>query len=156
MIVCATGHRPDKLGGYGLHVESKLKRLAFTWLKEHRPNKAISGMALGWDQAFAQAALELEIPLIAAVPFLGQERAWPQSSQEKWKTILDRAEEVVTVSTGGYAVWKMQKRNEWMVDQSDRVLALWDGSSGGTGNCITYADKMSRPISNLWTKWLEV
>ena len=156
MIVCATGHRPNKLGGYGLDVKTKLEQLAFTWLEEHKPDKAISGMALGWDQAFARAAIELNIPLVAAIPFTGQEQAWPDSSQKEWKRLVDAAYEVVIVSEGGYAAWKMQKRNEWMVDQSDMVLALWDGSSGGTCNCIKYANKVSRPISNLWTNWLEV
>lgn len=156
MIVCATGHRPNKLGGYGLEVKVRLEYLAFTWLDLHKPNKAISGMALGWDQAFAKAAIKLNIPLVAAIPFTGQEQAWPRSSQEEWKSIVDEAYEVVVVSSGGYATWKMQKRNEWMVDNSDLVLALWDGSSGGTGNCVKYANKVSKPIHNIWTNWLEV
>lgn len=156
MIVCATGHRLNKLGGYGLPIKNKLERLALTWLDLHKPDKVISGMALGWDQAFAQAAIKLNIPLVAAIPFTGQEQAWPDSSQKEWKRLVDAAYEIVIVSEGGYAAWKMQKRNEWMVDQSDMVLALWDGSSGGTCNCIKYANKVSRPISNLWTKWLEV
>ena len=156
MIVCATGHRPNKLGGYGLDVKTKLEQLAFTWLEEHKPDKAISGMALGWDQAFARAAIELNIPLVAAIPFIGQEQAWPDSSQKEWKRLVDAAYEVVIVSEGGYAAWKMQKRNEWMVDTCDLVLALWDGSSGGTDNCVKYARTKSKSIHNLWTNWLEV
>lgn len=29
----------------------------------------------------------------------------------------------------------MQKRNEYMVDLADKVVAVWDGSKGGTDNC---------------------
>ena len=32
-----------------------------------------------------------------------------------------------------------QKRDEWMVDQSSRVIAVYDGVSGGTKNTIDYA-----------------
>jgi len=47
----------------------------------------------------------------------------------------------------------MQTRNIWMVDNCDLVLALWDGSDGGTGNCIKYANKIGKPIVNLWDKY---
>jgi uncharacterized phage-like protein YoqJ len=40
----------------------------------------------------------------------------------------------------------MQKRNEWMVDHADAVIAVWDGSPSGTANCIGYARKKRRPI----------
>ena len=56
----------------------------------------------------------------------------------------------------GYAAWKMQKRNEWMADKATRIVALWDGSPGGTANCIAYASKIGRPIDNLWTLWTTV
>ena len=32
----------------------------------------------------------------------------------------------------------MQKRNEFMVDNSDLVVAVWNGTSGGTANCLAY------------------
>jgi uncharacterized phage-like protein YoqJ len=40
----------------------------------------------------------------------------------------------------------MQIRNEWMVDRADQVIAIWDGTSGGTANCVEYATKMNKPI----------
>lgn len=42
--------------------------------------------------------------------------------------------------------WLMQKRNEYMVDLADRVIAVWDGSKGGTANCIKYAEKVGKEI----------
>ena len=48
----------------------------------------------------------------------------------------------------------MQQRNELMVNDSDMVLALWDGeSAGGTWNCIQYAGKVEKEIVNLWDAW---
>ena len=45
-----------------------------------------------------------------------------------------------------YRPWLMQKRNEYMVDRCDKLTALWDGSSGGTGNCVKYAIKQNKNI----------
>jgi uncharacterized phage-like protein YoqJ len=153
MRVAGTGHRPDKLGGYSKSVKAKLEVLALDWLTVHKPSLVISGMALGWDQALAVAALECKIPLLAAVPFEGQELAWPQSSQEEYQELLKLASEIRVVSPGGYAAYKMQRRNEWMIDHCDYVLALWDGSSGGTANCIKYAKQQIKTIENLWNQW---
>ena len=47
---------------------------------------------------------------------------------------------------GGYAAWKMQKRNQFMVDHSNLLIAVWDGSSGGTSNCVAYAKKIGLQI----------
>jgi len=112
------------------------------------PVTFISGMAIGADQLFATSIIWLKeiginCRLLAAVPFKGQEGKWPQKSRDKFTEILAKCDEVVYVSDPGYAAWKMQKRNVWMVDQVGKdgiVLAVWDGSqSGGTFNCVTYA-----------------
>lgn len=153
MIICGTGHRPDKLGGYSKEVHDKLVLVARDAIKELKPSRVISGMALGWDQALMEAAQRLAYPTTAAIPFKGQERAWPRLSQLKYQELLDGAMDIVYVCEEGYAPWKMQKRNEWMVDNSHLVLALWDGSSGGTLNCIRYADKMGKKILNVWEKY---
>lgn len=150
MIICGTGHRPDKLGGYSQEAGERLWMLAYDFLEHHRPTKVISGMALGWDTALADAATDLDIPLIAAVPFLGQESKWPVDSRRKYLGILDAADDVVYVCEPGYAAWKMQKRNEWMVYHADLVLALWNGTDGGTANCVRYANKVGKEVVNLW------
>ena len=73
MIIAATGHRPDKLGGYGSIVADRLFHLAYETLEELAPTLVISGMALGWDMAVAEAAFCLDIPFHAYRPFEGQE-----------------------------------------------------------------------------------
>lgn len=51
------------------------------------------------------------------------------------------------VSTEPYSPWLMQKRNEYMVDNVDEVLAFFDGTTGGTKNCIDYANKMGKEVT---------
>lgn len=156
MIIAGTGHRPPKLGGYSDEVFYHLVELATISLKQYKPDKVISGMALGWDQALAQAALDLKIPLIAAIPFPGQHLKWPKSSQERYISLGQWARysgEVHVISQGAYAPWKMQVRNHFLVDHADFMLVLWDGSAGGTGNCMEYVERMKRPYENLWQAW---
>lgn len=150
MIVAGTGHRPNKLGGYTRDARTHLFNTAIKSLEHLQPTKLISGMALGWDQALARACVELSIPFIAAVPFAGQETVWPAASQREYHELCEAASDLIIVSPGGYSAAKMQIRNEWMVDHCDRVLALWDGSPGGTRNCVDYAKTVNKPISNAW------
>lgn len=150
MIVAGTGHRPDKLGGYGQEVADRLEEVAVAWLGDAQPERVISGGALGWDQALARAARRLNIPYTMALPFPGFEDRWPNDSKLALHGLMATAADTVFVKDGPYAAWKMQDRNKWMVDHCDTVLALWDGSAGGTGNCIAYANKVGKPIVNLW------
>lgn len=151
MIITGAGHRPNKLGGYGDDVYVRLRELARRWLREHpHVKRVLSGMALGWDQALAAAAVYEGVPFVAAIPFKGQESKWPDASRRRYFALLSRAAETVIVCDGGYSAEKMRRRNEWMVDHADTVLALWNGSASGTKDCIDYAREKNIPIINLW------
>lgn len=148
--IAITGHRPNKLNN-----DYELKSPLIQWVKTEilqilaaeEPTKLITGMALGIDTLFALIGLELQIPVIAAVPCDNQERMWPAASKQMYYMILrNPLVETVVVSPGPYAVWKMQKRNEWMVDNCTKLIAVWDGTKGGTGNCVEYAEKDECPI----------
>jgi uncharacterized phage-like protein YoqJ len=154
-IVAATGHRPDKLGGFDADPEP-LVRLVASYLLKLSPDEAITGMALGFDQAFGWACYRIGIPFIAAVPCDGQESRWQPKQRQAYRVLLKLARRVEVVSLGPFSAWKMHRRNEWMVDQSTRICALYNGDqSGGTFGCIEYAEKRARPIDNLWPLWME-
>src|SRR5690606_9600422 len=112
--------------------------------KEFNPDAIISGMALGYDQIGAVIAIRMGIPVIAALPFKGQEKSWPEKSQKTYHKILNKCEEVNIVSDGGYEPKKMYLRNEYIVNNCDMLIACWDGSKSGTGSCIDYALKVHR------------
>lgn len=155
MRIAATGHRPNKLGGYhNTEADNRLRLTAHRYLSKTQPAVVITGMALGWDQRVAEAALLAGIPFVAAVPFAGQESKWPPRAQRVYRELLSQAHGVVIVSPGGYDPAKMHKRNEWMVDHSDRIVALWDGGeTGGTAACVRYAQSKQKPIDNLWNEF---
>lgn len=153
MTVAGTGHRPNKLGGYSKQAFNKLIAIVESWLRVNKPDHVISGMALGWDQALAQAAIYCNIPFTAAIPFKGQELAWPKKSQEYYHFLLSRANTVKIICEGGYSPNKMQIRNEWMVDNCDKLLAMYDETPGGTANCIAYANSKGVEIINLYNQY---
>ena len=156
--IAITGHRPSKLNNeYNLdgpiseYIRSKII-IILDKIEENRCeiDYLISGMALGVDTLFALLAFRRGIKLIAAIPFEGQEKVWPQSSKSNYSLILNNPLTTKKfISEPGYATWKMQKRNEWMVDNCDLLIAVWDGSEGGTANCVKYAKKVKKPILHI-------
>lgn len=154
--VTVTGHRPNKLwNDYDLlkvptlAIGKEMDRI----LLELQCKCAITGGALGIDMLFAIRALGLGIPLTVALPFKGYDAWWPERSQLAWSRIISQASNVVYVNElnmaymGGksYISRLLMERNIWMVNQltdpADRLLAVWDGSPGGTKNCYQYGVK---------------
>lgn len=156
--IAVTGHRLASLGGYSVNTTDNLLSLALTSLCPHidTDTEVVSGMALGWDQAMAMACNLLSISFTAAVPFYGMGDRWPESSQEHLRGLLSVAHEVVIVSPGKYAAWKMYARNKWMIDwaMGGECVALWSGApKGGTHHAVSYAHKVGLPVRNLWDEW---
>lgn len=161
MIIAGTGHRTEKLFPDAEDpYSSELFDDLMVVIQEEIPEETeliISGMALGFDQALAATAFMVGIPFIAAIPFKGFHETWPIGSRNRYASILENASQVVEVSYGDYKPWKMQRRNEWMVDRCDTLLAMWDRKpNGGTYNCIKYAMKMGRDIRYISTEHLSV
>lgn len=150
MVLAGTGHRPDKCGGYGERTYERLFRCATIALTEQRPTCVISGMAQGWDTALAEAAFVLGIEFKAYVPFEGQDRLWPPAAKLLYKNLLSKASSVVCCSSPGYSPKKMWERNARMVNDCELLVALWDGSDGGTKNCLSYAKQVGRTYINYW------
>ncbi len=161
--VCFTGHRPTKLGGYAANPISLWVKQELHEAIERAAKKGvktfISGGALGVDQWAAEIVIKVRterpksygtfekpIELVIARPFPSQPNKWPQESKRQYEKLLQRADRIIEVSDDPYASWKLQKRNEWMVDNSDAVIAVWDGSQSGTGNCVKYAMKQKKPV----------
>jgi uncharacterized phage-like protein YoqJ len=148
LIVAVTGHRPDKLGGYNTPnpmYSLVVKGLADAFEKL-KPDFIITGMALGTDQWAAEIAFNMGIPFVAAIPFDGFHMKWIPSSQAKYHWLLSVAYQKVTVSQGGYEPAKMQIRNQWMIDSCNQVIAVFNGTSGGTANCLGYAALRGKPV----------
>lgn len=170
MIIAGTGHRFQKLGVDWIAVttdqtypvcakDHKAKSIlneTVAVLEDLDASAVISGFATGFDQLLAIAAIEyLMIPCIAAIPFEGQDEKWNKSARWFYRKLLDKCEAVTVVSPGGYADWKYHRRDEWLVDNCEHLIACWDGSPSGTAYTRDYAVSIGRPVTNIWLKQWE-
>lgn len=154
MKVAITGHRPNKLGNdYDLvsplvkEIKSSIIKILVNECNDLKNLTLISGMALGIDTLFAKIAIEFDYPLHAYIPCMGQEKMWVQKSKDLYNEILQHPLcNVRYISRQNYTPSCMQLRNEWMVNDCNLLIAVWDGTSGGTKNCVDYAKAQGRRI----------
>ena len=114
----------------------------------------MSGMAEGFDEHLAAAALRLEIPLIAAVPNLSygqyywKEHSLTESDRyEEWITYTEAAFDVVYVCGTQIYVNGVHAnfiRNQYMVDHANEFL-VWDPTSRGTADCVKRIERAQLP-----------
>ena len=109
----------------------------------------ICGMAQGCDLYFAQGVLALRacsvgVTLEAARPCDSQANGWPQELKNRYHDILGKCD-FETLVQHTYDRGCMLRRNRYMVDRSEMVIAVYDGiPSGGTAQTIAYAMKKGR------------
>jgi len=139
---CFTGHRPEKLHKPEEQIKKDLE-VAILQAVDDGFVTFISGMARGVDIWAAEIVLRLResnpaIHLVAASPYRGFESRWSADWQSRYNAILQQAD-LVRFVCPGYSRDCFQRRNEWMVDRSSRVIAVYNGEPGGTRNTIEYA-----------------
>jgi uncharacterized phage-like protein YoqJ len=146
---CFTGHRPDKLPWGTDERDPRCVALKRSMLREierlYRRGKThfISGLARGADLYFAEAVLELKeiyplITLEGAVPCLSQADRWPEEERARRQRVLDACD-LESVVQENYDRWCMQRRDRYMVDRASAILAVFDGTPGGTMYTLNYA-----------------
>jgi len=168
--IAFTGHRPNKIpGGWdGGPERDELVSYLICALRDqarkHGPSELITGGALGWDQVALEAGLKLgdmytPTKIVVAEPFRHFWIKWRPEQIEfyhylKYSTTLTHT---ITISDDGYSAWKMQRRNQYMVDNCDELWAFWDGGlKGGTANCIKYAQDKNVKIRNIYDEYRSI
>ena len=110
----------------------------------------ISGMALGIDTYAAEIVLDLKsqfpfITLECAIPCETQAAKWSERYRNRYFGIVERCDKETMIQRH-YSSDCMQKRNRYMVENADFVLAVWDGSPSGTSMTVTYAHSLGKPV----------
>ena len=146
---CFTGHRSSKLPWGGNEADARcleLKRKLADALEElygQGVRHFICGMATGCDMFFAEAVLALrerrpDVTLEAAIPCEEQDLRWSPERTERYDRLLAECDKRTLVSRH-YTPDCMMRRNRYMVDRSCVVIAVFNGSAGGTFNTLRYA-----------------
>ena len=146
--VCFTGHRPEKLTRHECQVIRGLEAAIKKAIADGH-NVFISGMAPGVDIWAAEIVLRLrdkgaDTKLICAIPFEGFEKRWPEW-EGRYNAIMEKADLVRFICKGNVR-GSHQIRNEWMVNHSARVIAVFSGEKSGTKNTIDYANRVGVEI----------
>jgi uncharacterized phage-like protein YoqJ len=148
---CFTGHRPGHLPWGSNELDDRCLELKFTLsekleeLYSRNFRHFICGMAKGCDFYFAEAVLALrdihpDVSLEAAIPCPTQADRWAGVYQQRYQRLLSQCDEQHLVSQM-YSPSCMQRRNEYMVDNSSLLLACFAGVPSGTMNTILYAQR---------------
>ena len=148
---CFTGHRPEKLPWGADENDPRCRRLKeelgchLEGLYLAGLRHFICGMARGCDFYFAEAVLALrekypDATLEAALPCDTQANAWTAAERRRYDHLLAECDEVSFVAHR-YSPGCMQRRNEYMVDASGVLLAVFNGTAGGTMNTVLYAQR---------------
>lgn len=146
---CFTGHRPEKLTADSTTIKEALATEIDKAITDGI-TEFITGMARGVDLWAAELVLERRetnpsISLFCAIPYEGFEKKWSESWQSLYRNILANADGS-KVFQPHFTYTSFQERNRWMVDCSERVIAVFCGEKGGTKNTLDYASKVGVTI----------
>ena len=154
---CFTGHRPqsisylwDESSIQSVKLREEMKSTVIELIKNHNVIHFISGMAIGVDMIAAEIVLELkedypQITLECAIPCETQANKWTEKYRDRYFSIIERSDKETLLQTH-YTADCMHKRNKYMVDNSDYVIAVWNGSPSGTGKTVLYAKENNKEI----------
>ena len=152
---CFTGHRPEKME----MGEKDIKLLLEKAIDDAVSNGIITfitGMAIGTDIWAAEIVLEKkktnkDLHLICALPHPNFDSRRSITEKMKFSKIIKKAD-VVREINNHYFNGCYQVRNEWMVDRSNLVIAVFNGQRSGTKNTVDYAYKKGVRVINVLEK----
>lgn len=154
-----TGHRPKSFS-FGYNENSP----EFEELKNRIKNTIIQvcnagcrrfycGMAEGVDLWCGEIVLELRdrfdppLEICPVIPFLSQPSSMTEKNKERYRTIMDSSDNKFLVSRN-YKKNCYQKRNYYLVDSADALIAVYDeeNEQSGTGQTVRYARRKNKQI----------
>lgn len=162
--IAFTGHRPDKLDN-DYEMTSRLvyniNIALLDTIHKEKPREIVCGMAIGVDMLVAKLAICMEYPLIACIPYKGQDQKWNPRDKAIYSLMLQKAKEIILCDLNNIIVtyeqflkhdttmawnYKYLKRNEYMVNRCDKLVGVSDNGPSGTERCIKYAEHKGKPV----------
>lgn len=147
---CVTGHR-DIPAEQTEHIKYALRREIIKAVSDGYTG-FMTGFADGADQYFAEIVVKLQadfpdLRLTAVLPY--RKRVDSLEAREQTKALLRACADVVVIQEE-YTPNAYAKRNRYMVERSDRVIAVYDGrEKGGTVNTIRLAHRLKKELREI-------
>ena len=167
MYCCFTGHRPEHLGKLAGEENERCHQLknVLSRMIDHAIADGYTdfycGMARGIDTFAAEILIEKiskgsNVRLHAALPCPQQQLCWNDKDKKRFENILSHASSKTIISPT-YTDTCMLTRNRFMVDNCQRVIAVWNGFfRGGTAYTVRYAKKENKEIYLIRPKDLSI
>ena len=113
-----------------------------------------TGGALGFDTMAAKQLIQFkmshrDVRLIVAVPCKDQAERWTSSQRDMYDYILSCADEVVFCSEE-YTKDCMKKRNEYLANTCDILIAYSGRASSGSAQTVRMAKALGKTVYNLY------
>ena len=154
--VCFSGHRPEKLpdgGNDHSQVIRTIKSILYKEILDSIDNGCttfVTGLARGVDLWAGEMIMELKaqgmpLKLVAAAPYKAHGSSFKGRDRFILGNIFLKADEVIYVCEN-YSRDCMRLRNEYMVDRSDKLIAVVSDYRSGTGQTIRYAERRKLEI----------
>ena len=154
---CFTGHRSQKLPWRFNENDERCKAMKIRLRTEIENaiqrgyNTFLCGMALGFDMMCAEMVLELknsyrDIKIIGALPCRNQDAMWTAEYKQRYRALIKKLDGIRCIYEKYTGVECMLERNRYMINNSSLVIALFDGSNGGTKATIEYAREQNMEI----------
>ena len=113
--------------------------------------RALTSLAAGSDQVFAEQALALGIPVTAIIPLPDYERCFKEGL-DRYRALLARCEPVVLDAPGSDEEAFMAAGRQ-VANRADALIAVWDGrpaeGHGGTADVVAYALGRGRAVIHI-------
>lgn len=147
-----TGHR-----SIPYYHEKKLSDLldrAIAYAYEQGCRNFYTGGAIGFDTMAARKLISFrishrDVKIIVAVPCKDQDAKWTSSQKDNYAFVLSNADEIVFVSEE-YTKDCMRKRNEYLADVCDILIAYSGRCSSGSAQTIRMAESRGKTVYNLY------
>lgn len=154
---CFTGHRPkyfafrtNESDSDCILIKDFIRERCESLIAEHGVTHFYSGGALGVDTWAMEIVIGLKrkysrITLECVLPYAGMPDKFAPADRERYVALAPGLD-TVTALNEYYVPGCMQQRNEYMVDRSQYVIAVWNGQRSGTGNTVRYAKRLGRTV----------
>ncbi|MGA5167843.1 MULTISPECIES: hypothetical protein [Streptomyces] len=159
-----TGHRdiPDELHAHVREALLAAVRAAVRAAGRHPGGgvEALSSLAAGADQMFADAALACGAELTAVIPSGDYEDGFADPGElARYHWLRKRATREVRMDYPRSTDEAYYAAGAYIADHCDRLLAVWDGRParglGGTGDIVGYARGLGKPVTVIWRAGVE-
>jgi hypothetical protein len=156
-----TSPQYDKVVGFSGHQElsaetrEKVRTALMSMLSKWEMVLAVTSLAAGSDQIFAECALATGGQLMVVIPCEGYERTFGDPIDlAAYRRLLAASIDTVRLpfqEPSEEAYWAAGKR---VVDVADTLIAVWDGQPagglGGTADVVEYAQTQNKKVLRVW------